>query len=221
MGRFCKLCGHQRANEQFGGKGMRRFICRKCRALPEPVFRRKWASAKLYDILKQSNISAKNIASLHAYQDIDDARFQQLLTLTLEIARVHPRKRRRYRVIAEKHPALFQRIVDSECFDELLEQFMLDNPFTSELLHEAMFRIESFRSGSSLDQPSFDATTFGEPTFDESSFDEAPFDITPVDSITIDEFNLHHSSFDDTTFGEPTFDESLFDENSFDGPTFE
>jgi hypothetical protein len=64
---------------------------------------------ELYGFLEQSNISAKNVARLgiltqHASSDVRD-----LAMLLLEVARVKPHKRRRWKFLARDHPDLFVR----------------------------------------------------------------------------------------------------------------
>lgn len=135
MGRTCRVCGRERAHEQFGGKGMRAVICRRCRHRPKEAQRLGLATDEVYSFLDQSNISAINIKRLGELESIDNAGFQTLRVLVLEIAKVHPRKRRRWKFLKEKYPELLTRIVSSERFDYLLDEASLHAHDLNDLEH--------------------------------------------------------------------------------------
>jgi len=91
MGRCCILCGRERPNERFGGRGLRSVVCRDCMQLPKEVRACALATDEVLGFVEQKNISAKNIKRLVELESIGDATFQRLRSLVLEIARVHPR----------------------------------------------------------------------------------------------------------------------------------
>jgi hypothetical protein len=122
MGRYCKICGYSRPNEQFGGRGLRAVICKKCRTRPKPERERILATDEVYGFLDQSNISAKNINRLQELDSIEHEPFQQLRSLVLAIAHVKPGKKRRWKVLRAKHRNLFDRLVESGLFDHLLDE---------------------------------------------------------------------------------------------------
>ena len=66
---------------------------------------------ELWDFLDQSNISAKNIARLKTLVTHPDVEVQKLATLVLDVALVHPFKRRRWRPLAARHRDLFDQAV--------------------------------------------------------------------------------------------------------------
>jgi uncharacterized membrane protein len=35
MGHYCRICGRERPNEQFSGKGHRIHVCKRCKAMPK------------------------------------------------------------------------------------------------------------------------------------------------------------------------------------------
>ncbi len=118
MGRTCKLCGRERSHESFGGKGRRRFICRKCRKLPKTEQRRRWQSEELYGFMFQSNISKKNIERLNSLTNSELPGIAELAALILTVARIKPRKRRRVRYLAERDRALLDTLVQRGLIDE-------------------------------------------------------------------------------------------------------
>ena len=71
---------------------------------------------------EQRNISAKNIRRIQDLESIEGESFQQLRSLVLEIAIARPQKRRRRKIIPERHPALFNRLVESGLFDPLFPE---------------------------------------------------------------------------------------------------
>jgi len=118
MGRQCRICGRGRANEKFGGKGYAASVCRDCRKLPKVEQALILATHEVWGFLDQTNISAKNIARLEALASIDDDEFQELRMLVLEIARVRPRKRKRWKNIWREHRHLYRRVVAAGWFSE-------------------------------------------------------------------------------------------------------
>lgn len=117
MGRYCRICGKERPNERFGGKGRRKIICSKCRRLPRKKQDRILATDELYGFLHQSNISAKNIRRLKELAKLDDdIEFNEFRELVLEVAIAHPRKRKRWPHLKREHSDLYARVLDSGHF---------------------------------------------------------------------------------------------------------
>jgi hypothetical protein len=78
---------------------------------------------ELWGFLDQSNLSGKNCKRLSILASHQDPEVQHLARLVLDIARVHPHKRRRWRHLAARHRELFHRAVallGPEFFDEVL-----------------------------------------------------------------------------------------------------
>lgn len=109
MGRTCILCGRERANEKFGGKGFRRGACVDCRRLPKVEQERRLAWDEIEGFLHQGNISEKNIARLGKLTHIADPEFQTFRALLVEVAKIAPRKRRRWRHVKAANIDLFKR----------------------------------------------------------------------------------------------------------------
>ncbi|MFC1758604.1 hypothetical protein ACFL2H_07525 [Planctomycetota bacterium] len=112
MGRYCKVCGNDRPNEAFGGKGLRSVICNRCRRLPKEQRNRALWLDEVLGFLEQSNISPKNIERLRMFEkcEIDDV--VQLAVFVRQVAEVKPRKKKRWQWIREKQPDLFTQAVD-------------------------------------------------------------------------------------------------------------
>lgn len=66
---------------------------------------------ELWDFLDQRNISAKNIGRLKNLVAHPDLEVQRLAMLVLDVALVHPYKRRRWRRLAARHRDLFHHAV--------------------------------------------------------------------------------------------------------------
>jgi hypothetical protein len=66
---------------------------------------------EVWDFLDQSNISAKNIQRLKTLVAHPDLEVRRLATLVLDVALVHPFKRRRWRHLATRHRDLLHRAV--------------------------------------------------------------------------------------------------------------
>jgi len=64
MGHYCRICGRERANERFGGKGHARHICRDCAALPQDERDAILQTDEIVGFLHQSHISERNVARL-------------------------------------------------------------------------------------------------------------------------------------------------------------
>ncbi len=137
MGRTCQICGRSRPNEQFGGSGQSAMVCSECRQrIPKKERRRILAIEEMHGFLSQSNISAKNIKRLNELGSIEDTDFQTLRTLTLEIAIVLPKRRRRWSLLRQNRSDLYLRIVDSGLFDYLLDEYCHDPTFYDDELTE-------------------------------------------------------------------------------------
>ena len=126
MGVFCRICGRVRANESFTGRGHRDHVCRECQDRPSPA--QEWVSEidELHCFLGQSNISARNIARLHALCAASREEVRQRAAMVLEIALVHPRKRRRLKFLVAQRWDLFARmhaLLGAEYFYQFIKGF--------------------------------------------------------------------------------------------------
>jgi hypothetical protein len=110
MPQYCRICGRGRRNEKFTGRGHRNHICKDCQRLPREQRDRIERMDELYGFLDQSNISPKNIARLEILAQHASSEVKELALLILEVARVKPHKRRRWKFLELNHPELFERL---------------------------------------------------------------------------------------------------------------
>ena len=111
MGHFCHICGRTRPNEKFSGRGHRNHICKDCQRMPREQRGSIEYEDDLLGFLEQSSISERNINRLGELTDHPNPEVQKLASLALDIALVHPFKRRRWRHLAARHRDLFDRAV--------------------------------------------------------------------------------------------------------------
>ena len=107
---YCRICGRSRRSEKFSGRGHRNHICKDCQRLPRDQRDRIERMDELYGFLEQSNISRKNIARLEILAQHASTEVKDLALLILEVARVKPHKRRRWKFLAQNHFELFLRL---------------------------------------------------------------------------------------------------------------
>ena len=110
MPHYCRICERSRRNEKFSGREHRDHICKDCQRLPRDQRDRIECMDELYGFLDQSNISGKNIARLEILAQHASNEVKNLALLLLEVARVKPHKRRRWKFLAQNHSELFLRL---------------------------------------------------------------------------------------------------------------
>jgi len=113
MGHYCRICGRERPNEQFSGKGHKVHMCKRCVALPKSVRQAIEDKDEISGFLGQSHISEKNMARLERMEKSDHPEVASLAAIVLDVARVKPYKARRLRFLAQKHPELLGKLRDS------------------------------------------------------------------------------------------------------------
>jgi hypothetical protein len=110
MPHYCRICDRSRRNEKFTGRGHRDLICKDCQRLPRDQRDGIECMDELFGFLDQSNISRKNIARLEILTQHASSEVKNLALLVLEVARVKPHKRRRWKILAQNHSELFLRL---------------------------------------------------------------------------------------------------------------
>ena len=171
MGRVCDCCGCERPNERFGGKGQRARICSDCRRLPRAELQQILAMREILGFMEQSNISKKNIARLKALDAIDDATFQKLRPLILEIAQVAPRRRRRWKLVATNRRDLLLSAIEAGLIEDLREPGEFEEPDPYDLAE--VRDPDDFDSFDYHDE--FDSTAYAERSEEERPECEIPF----------------------------------------------
>jgi hypothetical protein len=113
MGHYCRICGRERPNEQFSGKGHKSHVCRRCQAKPKAERQAIEDQDDIFEFLKQSHISEKNVIRLGQIAKSDNPRAASLAEIVLEVARIKPYKTRRLKFLAQKHPELLRKLQDT------------------------------------------------------------------------------------------------------------
>jgi hypothetical protein len=113
MGHYCRICGGERPNEQFSGKGHRIHVCKHCQKLPKSQRRAIEDRDDILGFLQQSHISKKNLARLEKLAKSEEPRLARLAAIVLELARVTPYKRRRFKILARNHRDLLRKLSET------------------------------------------------------------------------------------------------------------
>ena len=104
MGHCCRICGRERPNEQFSGKGHKIHVCKRCWAKPRTERRAIEDQDDIFRFLKQSHISEKNVIRLRQMERSDNPQVASLAQIVLDVARLKPYKTRRLKMLAHNHP---------------------------------------------------------------------------------------------------------------------
>jgi hypothetical protein len=113
LGHYCRICGRQRPNEQFSGKGHKIHLCKRCQAMPKNERRAVEDQDDIFRFLKQSHISEKNVIRLRQMAKSDNPQVASLAEIVLEVARLRPYKTRRLKFLGQKHPELLRKLEDT------------------------------------------------------------------------------------------------------------
>lgn len=113
MGHYCRICDLVRSNEQFSGKGHKIHVCKRCKARPKSARQAIADKDEFFGFLKQSHISAKNVARLEQMAKSDNPQVASLAAIVLDVARIKPYKTRRLKFLAHKHPELLGKLRDT------------------------------------------------------------------------------------------------------------
>lgn len=110
LGHFCSICKCRKPNERFSGKGHARHICRDCQKLPASEREAIEQPDEIFGYLRQSHISAKNIARLRELVGSENAHVAELAAVVLEVAKVKPHKKRRLKFLARERRDLLRKL---------------------------------------------------------------------------------------------------------------
>jgi hypothetical protein len=110
MGHYCRICGRERPNEQFSGKGHKMHVCKRCQAKPKTERQTIEDQDDIFGFLQQSHISEKNVIRLGQMAKSDSPEVASLAEIVLEVARIKPYKTRRLKFLAQKHPELLRKL---------------------------------------------------------------------------------------------------------------
>jgi len=113
MGHYCRICGRERANEKFSGKGHKIHVCKDCMRLPKGERQAVEEEQEIWGYLSQSNISPRNLSRLKKLADSPNEEIAGMARLALEIGRAHPQKRNRLRFLARERKDLFEQLEET------------------------------------------------------------------------------------------------------------
>ena len=113
MGHYCSICGRERPNEQFSGKGHRIHVCKRCKAMPKSERQVIENIDDIFRFMRQSHISEKNVVRLEQMVKSENPQVASLAAMVLKVARVKPYRTRRLKFLARRHPELLQELQDT------------------------------------------------------------------------------------------------------------
>jgi hypothetical protein len=113
MGHYCRICGRQRPNEQFSGKGHRIHLCKRCQAKPKSERQVIENMDELFRFMRQSHISEKNTVRLEQMVKSENPHVARLAAIVLRVARVKPYRTRRLKFLAQRQPELLRELEDT------------------------------------------------------------------------------------------------------------
>lgn len=99
------------AQQRFTAQGRKAQLCKTCEKLPKAQRQSAAALDELAGFVAQANLSGQNIARLKVLSKSEDATVRSRAQVLLEVAQVHPHKRKRIAYLREKHPALLEAYV--------------------------------------------------------------------------------------------------------------
>lgn len=110
MGHCCRICEHTKPNESFSGNGHKTHICKECSLKPKEEIEEIEQSEEIYNYLRQSNISKKNISRLQELVCSKNMEVAEMAELVLEIALIKPHKKKRLKFLAKENPGLLSKL---------------------------------------------------------------------------------------------------------------
>ena len=86
MGHYCRICGRERPNEQFSGKGHKIHVCKRCKARPKSERQAIEDKDDIFAFLEQSHISEKNVAHLERMAKSGNPQVASVAAIVLDVA---------------------------------------------------------------------------------------------------------------------------------------
>lgn len=110
MGHWCRICGSIKSNEKYFGKGHKSHICKECSRKPKEEIEQIDQSEEIFNFLKQSHISKKNISRLEQLAGSKNTEISELANIVLEVAKIKPQKMRRLKFLTKENRALLNKL---------------------------------------------------------------------------------------------------------------
>jgi len=99
-GHYCRICGSLKPNEAFSGKGHRIHVCKQCARLPKEEREEIERKDEIFNYLRQSRISDKNVSRLRKLAVSPNERVAELAGIALQVAEIKPNKKMRLKELA-------------------------------------------------------------------------------------------------------------------------
>jgi len=113
MGHWCRICGSTKPNEKFSGKDHKSHICKECNHKPKEEIQEIEQTEEIFNFLRQSNISKKNISRLQNLICSQNQEISKMANIVLEVARIKPRKKLRLKYLAKENRDLLLKLENS------------------------------------------------------------------------------------------------------------
>lgn len=109
-GHYCRICGSRKPNEAFSGKGHKIHVCKLCSRMPKKELESIEQKDEIFNFLRQSHISDKNVSRLKQLYESPDKEVSKLAGIVLEVAKVKPYKKRRLKVLVRERRDLLDKL---------------------------------------------------------------------------------------------------------------
>ena len=112
-GHYCRICGSLKPNEAFSGKGHGTHVCKKCAHLPKEKREEIECKDEIFNYLRQSHISDKNVSRLRKLAVSPNEQIVELAVIVLEVAEVKPYKKRRLKELVKKRRDILHKLEET------------------------------------------------------------------------------------------------------------
>jgi len=112
-GHYCRICGSLKPNEAFSGKGHGTHVCKKCARLPKEKREEIECKDEIFNYLRQSHISDKNVSRLRKLAVSPNEQIVELAGIVLEVAEVKPYKKRRLKELVKKRRDILHKLEET------------------------------------------------------------------------------------------------------------
>jgi hypothetical protein len=85
-------------------------VCKACSKTPKSERKPIEQKDEIFNFLKQSHISQRNVSRLEQLQSSEDEEVSMLAGIVLEVAKVKPYKKRRLKVLARERRDLLEKL---------------------------------------------------------------------------------------------------------------
>ena len=113
MGHYCRICGRNRPNKKFLGKGHKIHICKECARKPKEEREAIEQKDEIFKYLKQSHISQKNISHLRILSKSKNQRISEYSNIVLEVGKVTSYKKQRLKILSQTRKDLLYKLKDT------------------------------------------------------------------------------------------------------------